>query len=369
MTQRSSFVITHLGKDVPSGIAGGTVEQSPAISPSTLKPGLVLVNVRAASVNFPDLLMTCGQYQHKPALPFVPGLEASGTVAAVGPGVEWPAVGDRVICAGGFVGQTGGFSTQAICAAASLVPLPPTFSYEQGASFLVAYGTSYHCLCERTTLTAGERVLVNGATGGVGFAAVQIAKAMGCVVVATGGDDGKLKRVQEHGGADHLINYTTTPRFRDAVKAATDGEGVDVVLDPVGGDVLDESLRCCKRWGARVLIVGFTSGRDPPARIPSNYALIKGLSVFGCRAGEAVRQAGPELAAKRRAALGRLAASGAIHPYVSHTLPLARTAEAMLKLWDRQVTSRICVTMDSADDHDDDDDDDDDRGGEKKSRL
>jgi NADPH2:quinone reductase len=296
-----------------------------------LAPGQVRVAIHAAGINFPDILMVAGQYQLKPPLPFTPGVEAAGEVieTAGAPGVT---VGDKVIVKARF----GCYADEIVVTPDQLVPLPATFDYVQGATFLAAHGTAYHALVDRAQIEPAEILLVHGAGGGVGLAAVELGKVLGATVIAAASSEEKLA-VAKQRGADHLVLYGREP-FRDAVKRITDGRGVDVVFDPVGGEVFEESLRCIA-WGARLLVVGFTSGVGV-AR--TNLVLIKGASVLGVRAGEAVRQ-NPSLGIVRQETLARLANARRISPNISHRLPLEDYAVAMRLLMDRRAIGRVVL--------------------------
>ncbi len=219
----------------------------------SLAAGEVRVAIRAAGLNFPDVLMVAGEYQLKPELPFTPGMEAAGDVVDVGSDVSGVAAGDKVI----VKMRHGAFTEEAVVTPAQLAPLPTTFDYAEGATFLAAHGTAYHALVDRGQLKAGETLLVHGAGGGVGLAAVEIGKLLGATVIAAASSEEKLAVAQAR-GADHLVLTTREP-FRDAVKRITDGRGVDVVFDPVGGEVFENSVRCIA-WGARLLVIGFTGG-------------------------------------------------------------------------------------------------------------
>jgi NADPH:quinone reductase len=295
----------------------------------------VRIAVRAAGINFPDVLMVSGEYQLKPELPFTPGMEASGDVAEIGSDVTDVAVGDRVI----VKMRHGAFTDEAVVMPSQLTPLPSTFDYAEGATFLAAHGTAYHALVDRGQLKAGETLLVHGAGGGVGLAAVEIGKLLGATVIAAASSEDKLD-VARARGADHLVLYPREP-FRDAVKRITDGRGVDVVFDPVGGEVFENSVRCIA-WGARLLVIGFTGGIGL-AR--TNLILMKGASVLGVRAGEAVRK-DPALGERRMAALSAWAEQGKVRPNISHRLQLEDVAQAMRLLIDRKAIGRVALVMD-----------------------
>ncbi len=300
--------------------------------PSTpLAAGQVRVAIHAAGINFPDILMVAGQYQFKPELPFTPGVEAAGEVIEVrdASGVN---VGDRVIVRA----RLGCYADEMVAEAGQLSPLPPAFDYAQGATFLAAHGTAYYALVDRAQLRAGETLLVHGAGGGVGLAAVELGKVLGATVIAAASSEGKLVAAKQR-GADHTILYRNEP-LRDAVKRITGGKGADVIFDPVGGEIFEQSLRCMA-WGARVLIIGFTGGIGM-AR--TNLVLIKGASVLGVRAGEAARR-NPALGAARMAALEKLVAEGKVSPNISHRMPLADVAPAMRLLTERKAIGRVVL--------------------------
>jgi len=299
-----------------------------------LAQGKVRVTLRAAGINFPDILMAAGEYQLKPELPFVPGVEAAGAVAEVADGVTGVAVGDHVIAKMRF----GAYADEVVVAPSQLAPLPQNFDEAEGATFLAAHGTAYHALVDRGQLARGEVLLVHGAGGGVGLAAVEIGKLLGATVIAAASSEEKLA-VAKSKGADHLILSAREP-FREAVKRITDGRGADVVFDPVGGEVFENSLRCIA-WGARILVIGFTGGIGL-AR--TNLLMIKGASVLGVRAGEAVRK-NPALGEERMKTLLAWAAGGHVRPHISHRLPLEDYAAAMRVLIDRKAIGRVALVM------------------------
>ncbi|QND72036.1 NADPH:quinone oxidoreductase family protein [Tardiphaga robiniae] len=299
-----------------------------------LKPGQVRVAVRAAGINFPDILMAAGEYQLKPELPFTPGMEAAGDVSEVAGDVPGVAVGDRVI----VKLRHGGYADEVVVTPAQLTPLPSTFDYAEGATFLAAHGTAHHALVDRGQIKRGEVLLVHGAGGGVGLAAVEIGKLLGATVIAAASSEEKLA-VAKARGAAHGVLYGAEP-FRDAVKRITDGKGADVVFDPVGGEIFEQSLRCIN-WGARLLVIGFTGGIGVAK---TNLVLIKGASVLGVRAGEAARR-DPKIGEARIAQLLAWAEAGKIRPNVSHRLPLADVAAAMRLLTKRKAIGRVALTM------------------------
>jgi len=299
-----------------------------------LKPGEVRVAVRAAGINFPDILMAAGEYQLKPELPFTPGVESAGDVVEADGSTTGVSVGDRVI----VKMRHGAYASEAVVAASQLTPLPSTFDYAEGATFLAAHGTAYHALIDRGQVRPGEVLLVHGAGGGVGLAAVEMGKVLGATVIAAASSEEKLA-VAKARGADHLVLYAREP-FRDAVKRITDGRGADVVFDPVGGEIFENSMRCIA-WGARILVIGFTGGIGL-AR--TNLLMIKGASVLGVRAGEAVRK-NPALGDVRLRALTDWAEAGKIRPNISHRLPLEDYAKAMRLLIDRKAIGRVALMM------------------------
>ena len=294
--------------------------------------GELLVRTKAASVNFPDLLMSQGKYQFKPKLPFIQGMECAGIVEAVGPGVSRFEPGDAVV--GG--GKTGAFAEFAVLTARTAVAKPENFNFAEAASYPAAYMTAYVALVRRANLQPGETLLVHGASGGVGMAAVDVGKLLGATVIATSGSDEKLEKVLAH-GADHGINVREG--FREKVKALTGGRGADVIFDPVGGDVFDESIRCIA-FDGRLLVIGFTSGRIPS--VPANMPLIKGFSVVGVRAGEYGRRF-PERGRENSDAIWAWAAEGKTHPYISAELKLEEWREAYRLLTDREVVGKVII--------------------------
>src|SRR5205814_7728169 len=275
-----------------------------------LAPGQVRVAIRAAGINFPDILMAAGEYQLKPELPFTPGMEAAGDVVEVDGAVKGVETGEMVI----VKMRHGAYCDEAVVSPAQLSPLPKGFDYAEGATFLAAHGTAYHALIDRGKLQSGEVLLVHGAGGGVGLAAVEIGKMLGATVIAAASSEEKLAVAQGR-GADHLVLYAREP-FPKAVKRITDGRGADVVFDPVGGEVFENSVRCIA-WGARILVIGFTGGIGL-AR--TNLLLIKGASLLGVRAGETVRR-NPGLSAVRIKNLVDWAEAGKIRPHIAHRVP------------------------------------------------
>ena len=296
--------------------------------------GEILIRVRAAAINFPDVLMVAGGYQHKPPLPFVPGMEAAGEIAAIGGGVAGRSIGERVM----FGKRPGCFADFVVVAAdGGTMAVPDGWTFAEGAAFRVGATTAYNALVHRGVLKPREVLLVHGATGGVGLAAVQLGKHLGARVIATGGDDAKLEVVRAQ-GADLVINIRTTD-FVPLVKDLTDGRGADVIYDPVGGDVFERSMRCAA-FGGRLLVIGFTSGQ--PSTVKSNHALIKCLSVIGVRAGEHARRHRP-FADDYARELPRLAAQDVMRPHISHRFPLERVVDAMRVIQARQVVGKAVL--------------------------
>jgi NADPH:quinone reductase len=295
--------------------------------------GEVRIAIKAASLNFPDLLIVQGKYQMKPPLPFVPGAEFAGVVEAVGEGVKHLSVGSHVA---GFAG-VGGFGTHTVASAAVLMPLPPAFSFEDAAAFLCTYGTSYHGLMDRAALKAGETVLVLGAAGGVGTAAIQIAKAAGAKVIAAASSDEKCALCKQL-GADATINYTTG-NLRDELKALTEGKGPDVVYDPVGGDLTEAAFRSIA-WRGRYLVIGFANGPIPA--LPLNLPLLKGASVMGVFWGEFARRE-PQNNAGCLMQLAAWYMEGKIKPLIEHKLRMAQLKEAFELMGSRQVRGKVVL--------------------------
>jgi NADPH2:quinone reductase len=291
----------------------------------------VRIRVRAAAVNFPDALMIQGKYQHKPELPFVVGGERAGDVIAVGSGVTRFKVGDRVV--GGAL--AGGFAEEAQGPESSYRPIPGEADYAVASAYTTAYLTAYVSLVRRGEMAKGETLLVHGAAGGVGLAAVDLGKVLGANVIATASSDEKRAFLKDY-GADHVL---PSSGFREAVRELTSGRGADVIYDPVGGDVFDESVRCIA-FNGRILIVGFTSGRIPTVSV--NMPLIKGFSVVGVRAGEYGRKF-PEKGRENIAAIDKLLADGKIRPHIHARFPLSQAVDAMHMLTTRKVIGKVVI--------------------------
>jgi len=315
--------------DGPSGLAVQLLARRP------LGPGEVRVRIAAAGVNFPDLLMTRGAYQYKPPLPFVPGMEAAGLIVETAPDVAGFKPGQAVA----LNTRTGLFAAEAIVPATALVPAPAGFSAAEAACLLVAARTARHALVDRAHTQPGETVLVLGAGGGVGLAAVEIAHLLGARVIAAASADDKLRAAIARGAQD-TINYGAGDLVEQTRRLAPDG--VDVIFDPVGGDLFEQALRL-PAWNGRVLVVGFASGRIGSA--PANRLLIKGYSVLGVRAGEAARR-DPALAARSASQLAAWAASGHLRPYISASFPLEEANLALEEIAARRAVGRIALIVD-----------------------
>ena len=290
--------------------------------------GEVRVALRARGVSFTDLLRIAGEYQVKDTVPFIPGGEASGEVIEIGADVAGVAVGDRVLCGGGFAEET-------VQSADSVVVLPPDTDFKRAAAFRSNYMTAYYGL-QRARLQAGETLLVHGAAGGVGLAAVDVAKLLGARVIATARNAERLQICKQQ-GADHLVDYSDG--FREEVKALTDGRGADVIYDPVGGDIFDESMRCIAPFG-RILVVGFTAGR--PALAKTNHLLVKDAEVIGFTLG-GLNRLDPARAKRCLDDLVRWLAAGRITPYYSHELPLEQATEALKLIEARKVAGKVLL--------------------------
>jgi NADPH:quinone reductase len=297
------------------------------------KAGEVRMAIKAASLNFPDLLIVQGKYQFKPPLPFVPGAEFAGWVDAVGEGVAHLKVGDAAAAIAG----TGGFGTHAVVNAAQVMPLPAGFALTDAAAFAFTYGTSHHALIDRAQLKAGETVLVLGAGGGVGTAALQIAKAAGARVIAAASTDEKCARCLQL-GADATLNYSAQ-NVRDTLKALTDGKGPDVVYDPVGGEIAEPVFRSIA-WRGRYLVVGFAGGGIPA--LPWNLALLKGASVMGVFWGDFVKRE-PKAHAAAMLQLSQWYAKGLVKPVIDQALPMSDLKTAYARMGSRQVLGKLVL--------------------------
>jgi NADPH2:quinone reductase len=298
-------------------------------------PGEVVVTVKAASVNFPDVLIIQNKYQFKPPLPFSPGSELAGVVKEVGEGVSAFKPGDKVIA---FTGH-GAFAEEVKTEAARLVPLPAGMDFNTGAAFVLTYGTSDHALRDRGALKAGETLLVLGAAGGVGLAAIEIGKALGARVIACASSADKLAVCREH-GADETIDYAAED-LRERIKTLTAGKGVDVVYDAVGGPYSEPAFRSIA-WRGRLLVVGFAAGDIP--KLPLNLALLKGASIVGVFWGDFGRREPKQFAESIRQ-LGKWYAEGKLKPHISQVLPLAKAAEALNLMAARKVKGKVVLTV------------------------
>jgi NADPH:quinone reductase len=308
-----------------------TIEEMPSPKAGA---GEVVVSVKAASVNFPDVLIIQNKYQFKPPLPFSPGSELAGVIKEVGPGVSGWKAGDRVIAFTTY----GAFAEEVKTQATRLLPLPTGMDFVHGAAFLLTYGTSEHALRDRGGLKAGESLLVLGAAGGVGLAAIEIGKALGARVIAGASSEAKLAVCREH-GADATINYTSED-LRKRVQALTEARGVDVVYDPVGGAYTEAAFRSLA-WRGRLLVVGFAAGEIP--KLPLNLPLLKGAAAVGVFWGDFARRE-PQAFAASVQQLGQWYSEGRLRPHVSQTLPLEKAAEALRLLASREAKGKIVLT-------------------------
>jgi len=306
-------------------------EDAPDPSPG---PGEVVIDMKAAGVNFPDVLIIQNKYQFKPELPFAPGAELAGVVSAVGEGVTNTKVGDRVIASTGW----GAFAEKVKAQAKKVIPIPDGVGFDVAAAFILTYGTSYHALVDRGSLKAGETLLVLGAAGGVGLAAIEIGKALGARVIAAASTPEKLAVCREH-GADELINYTSED-LRERLKALTGGKGPDVVYDPVGGGFAEPSFRSIA-WRGRYLVIGFANGEIP--RLPLNLALLKGASIVGVFWGDFVARE-PKHFADDVATMFGWIAQGKLRPHISGRYPLAQGARAIEDMMNRKVVGKVIIT-------------------------
>ena len=306
------------------------VEDIPSLEP---KSGQVVIDVKACGVNFPDTLIIQGKYQYKPEMPFSPGGEVAGIVKAVGEGVTNAKVGDKVIAFTGW----GGFAEEVRTDAARLIPMPPGAPFDLAASFVMTYGTSYHALKDRANIQAGETLVVLGAAGGVGLAAVEIGKALGAKVIACASTDEKLEVCRKH-GADEVINYSRE-NLKDKLKELTGGKGVDVAYDPVGGDYAEPVIRGMA-WRGRYLVVGFAAGDIP--KIPLNLALLKGSSIVGVFWGSFAAQEAKKNQQNLTELVGMMM-QGKLKPLISARYPLERAADALNDIMQRKVTGKAVL--------------------------
>jgi NADPH2:quinone reductase len=298
-------------------------------------PGEVLVHVHAAGINFPDILVIQGLYQVKIEPPFIPGTEAAGIVSAVGEGINQYKPGDRVM----IMPEGAAFAEQCAVPVERVIPMPGSLDFKQAAGFTLTYGTSYHALKQSAAIQAGETVLVLGAAGGVGITAVEIARAMGARVIAAASSDEKLEFARA-AGADETINYTEES-LKDRCKALTNGKGVDVVYDPVGGEFAQQALRALA-WHGRYLVIGFASGTIP--EFPANIALLKEASIIGVWWGTWT-QHNPADAMQNMAELAAMVAEGKLKPRVTETYRLDQYAEAFASLTSRKARGKVILKM------------------------
>lgn len=306
------------------------VEDIPSLVPGK---GQVVVAVKAAGVNFPDTLIIQGKYQFKPEPPFSPGGEVAGVVKVVGEGVTGWKPGDRVIAAATW----GGFAEELLTDAERLIPLVDKMDYVPASAFILTYGTSYHALKDRAQLQPGETLLVLGASGGVGLAAVQLGKAMGARVIAAASSDSKLEVCRQN-GADAVINYASDD-LRTRIKALTAGKGVDVIYDPVGGPYSEPALRDMA-WNGRFLVVGFAAGDIP--RIPLNLALLKGCSIVGVFWGAFTKNEAERNRANN-AELMQMYLEGKVKPHIHATYPLERASQALTEVMNKRVSGKVVL--------------------------
>ncbi|MBB4375141.1 NADPH2:quinone reductase [Bradyrhizobium sp. cir1] len=314
----------------PTGIDALQWKELPTPQP---KAGEVLIDIKAASLNFPDILIVQNKYQYKPSPPFVPGSEYAGTVMAVGEGVTHIKPGQDVACLSG----TGAFGTHTIAPAAQCMPLPPSMTHVDAAAFIMTYATSHHALLDRGQLKAGETLLVLGAAGGVGTAAIQIGKIAGARVIAAASTDEKCELCKQQ-GADIAINYSQG-NLRDAIKAATEGKGPDVIYDPVGGELAEPVFRSIA-WRGRYLVIGFAAGPIPS--LPLNLALLKGASIVGVFWG-AFASKEPQANQAMMAELGRWYVEGKIKPVIDRTMPMAELKAAYAHMGSRGVKGKLVM--------------------------
>ena len=314
----------------PVGVDALTWKELPTPQPAA---GEVLLEIQAASLNFPDLLIVQNKYQMKPPLPFVPGSEYAGVVRALGEGVKGLHIGQTVACLSG----TGGFGTHTLAPAKLCMPLPAGFPAVDAAAFIMTYATSHHALIDRGQLKAGETVLVLGAAGGVGTAAIQIAKAVGAKVIAAASTDEKCALCKAQ-GADATINYSTE-NLREALKTLTEGKGPDVVYDPVGAELAEPAFRSIA-WRGRYLVIGFAGGPIP--NLPLNLPLLKGASIVGVFWGDFARRE-PQANAAMMGELAKWYAEGKIKPVIDCTMPMSELKAAYARMGSRAVMGKLVM--------------------------
>ena len=298
-------------------------------------PKEVLISVKACAINFPDTLIIQGRYQMRPELPFTPGSDISGIIKAVGSEVKHFKEGDKVF----GVLPYGGMAEQAVVSSRNVFPMPPEMSFEEGASFLYAYGTSLHAIKDRGQLKEGEKIAILGASGGVGLAAVDLAKTMGATVIACASTREKLDLCQQY-GADHMVNYNDE-NLKDRLKEITEGKGVDVVYDPVGGDYAEQALRACA-WRGRYLVVGFAAGSIP--KLPLNLALLKGCSIVGVFWGRFTKEQ-PQDNMANSLSIIQMHKEGKIKPHIQERYKLSEAPIALRKMMDRKVRGKVILQI------------------------
>ncbi len=303
------------------------------VEPLRAGKGQVVVEVKACGVNFPDTLIIQGKYQFKPAMPFSPGSEVAGVVKEVGEGVRGVSVGDHVIASTGW----GGFAEEVVVDATKIIPMPAGLDFTIASAFVLTYGTSHHALKDRAQLQPGETLLVLGAAGGVGIAAIEIGKQLGARVIAAASSDEKLDVCRQH-GASEVINYASED-LRERIKQITGGQGVDVIFDPVGSSYSEPALRCMA-WKGRFLVVGFAGGEIP--RIPLNLTLLKGCSIVGVFWG-AFTEREPQRNAENLKELMSWLCQGILKPHISATYPLERAADALYDMLNRKVLGKAVL--------------------------
>ena len=326
------FVCSNLSGD----LSGLSFKEIPI---EKVSENFVKIDIKAASLNFPDLLMTQGKYQNKPELPFALGMEGSGVISQIGYDVKNYKIGDEVM----FGGWGHGAIAKSIVVSESMISLKPeSYSFEEAAAFKTAYLTAYVGLIRRGQLQRGETLLVHGASGGVGMAAVQLGKLYGAKVIATGTSDEKLEIVKTW-GANEVLNIFENEKisFKDRVKDLTNGKGADVIYDPVGGEVFDQSIRCIN-WGGRLLIIGFAGGTIPT--LPVNYPLIKGFSVVGVRAGEFGRR-DPVLGKENIEIINSLADEDKVRPHICKVFDFKDSKEALEYLENRELIGKVVIRI------------------------
>jgi NADPH2:quinone reductase len=305
------------------------------IAEPELNCGQVRIGIKACGVNFPDLLMIAGKYQRQPPMPFSPGCEIAGNIIEIASDITEFKLGQRVVAITGF----GGMAEQVCVDARRVLVIPKTIDYVPAAGFLLAYGTAYHALKQRAKLEAGEILVVLGAAGGVGLAAVEIGKIMGAKIIAAASTSDKLNLAGEY-GADHLINYSDTS-LKNGIRAITAGRGADVIYDPVGGELFEQCLRAVA-WCGRILIIGFASGKI--STVPANLPLLKGSSIIGVFWGRFTEQE-PKTNAENTTKLFQLLQQGKLKPHISEIYPLEQSAMALEALEKRRVKGKVIINI------------------------